>query len=252
MAGKFAGKVIIVTGGASGIGKAVADSFVREDGMVIVIDIKIKNRRSGFFIGADLADTKECERATAESFKQFGRINILVNNAGIQPPESYQTVAELNEHNWDRILDVNLKSYAFMAKYTIPHLVSSRGAIVNIASVQGMQSMPRVAAYGASKAGVLSLTRTLALELAGSVRVNSVSPGTVRTPMIEAAASMESEDLESAISSWGKRHPLGRVGQPREIAQAVLFLASEDASFITGANLVVDGGLMAVGSWYSF
>jgi NAD(P)-dependent dehydrogenase (short-subunit alcohol dehydrogenase family) len=152
---------------------------------------------------------------------------------------------------WDRILDVNLKSYFLMAKYAIPEMRKrGGGAIVNTASVQGLQSMKGVPAYAASKGGVLSLTRQLAIDYAReNIRVLAVCPGSIDTEMLRASAAAEGGDVEATIRRYGEGHPIGRVGTGLDIANAVLFLASDKASFMTGEYVCVDGGLMALGAW---
>jgi NAD(P)-dependent dehydrogenase (short-subunit alcohol dehydrogenase family) len=151
----------------------------------------------------------------------------------------------MTEEMWDRIIDVNLKSCFLMVKYGIPHMMGRGGAIVNIASVQGLQSAKKVPAYAASKGGILNLTRQLALDYAEhGVRVNAVNPGTIETDLAIGAGTLEALRADAA-----RTHPIGRSGKPEEVAEAVLFLASDKASFVTGEYLCVDGGLMAKGAW---
>jgi NAD(P)-dependent dehydrogenase (short-subunit alcohol dehydrogenase family) len=181
----------------------------------------------------------------------FGGVDILFNNVGIQPADSYANAVDLPEEMWDRIINVNLKSRFLMAKYCIPHMRQrGGGVIISTASVQGLQSMPGVPAYAASKGGDLSLTRQLALDFAkDNIRVLSVNPGTIDTPLVRQAAEAAGEDIEEALRKYGRDHPMGRVGQPEEIAEVVLFLASNRASFMTGESVTVDGGMMAKGAW---
>src|SRR5439155_12498305 len=150
-----------------------------------------------------------------------------------------------------RILDVNLKSYFLMSKYAIPEIRErGGGAIVNTASVQGLQSMPGVPAYAASKGGVLSLTRQMAVDYAReNIRVNAVCPGTIDTEMVRASAAHEPDGVEAALKRFGDSHPIGRIGTGQDIANAVLFLASDRASFMTGEYVCVDGGYLALGAW---
>ncbi|MGH2460268.1 MAG: SDR family NAD(P)-dependent oxidoreductase, partial [Chloroflexota bacterium] len=152
---------------------------------------------------------------------------------------------------WDRILDVNLKSYFLMAKYAIPELRKrGGGVIVNTASVQGLQSMKGVPAYAASKGGILSLTRQLAIDYAAeNIRVLAVCPGTIDTEMVRASAAMEGGSVADALRRYGESHPIGRIGTGQDIANVVLFLASDRASFMTGEYVCVDGGYMALGAW---
>src|SRR6185437_11900237 len=176
--GAYTGKVVIVTGGAQGMGRATALAFAREGAAVTIADVDVTAGRAavdqvhqmdgrGLFVHADVAVSADCRRIVAETVAAFGGIDILFNNAGIQPPDSYRNAEETPEELWDRILAVNLKSYFLMAKYAIPEIRKrGRGAIINNASVQGLQSMPGVPAYAASKGGVLSLTRQLAVDYA--------------------------------------------------------------------------------------
>ncbi len=262
MAARFSGKVVIVTGGALGIGRATARSFADEGARVTIADIDDDAGRSAVdeiqrangeaqFVRADLAQSAECQRVVAETVRAFGGLDVLFNNVGIQPAESYVPADQLSEAVWDRILDVNLKSYFLMTKFAIPELRKrSGGVIVNTASVQGLQSMSGVSAYAASKGGVLSLTRQLALEYAREgIRVLAVCPGTIDTNMVRSSAANEPGGVEAALARWGESHPIGRIGTGQDIANAVLFLASDQASFMTGEYVCVDGGYMALGAW---
>jgi NAD(P)-dependent dehydrogenase (short-subunit alcohol dehydrogenase family) len=186
-----------------------------------------------------------------ETVDRFGGLDVLFNNVGIQPLDSYKNVEDTTEAQWDRILDVNLKSYFLMSKYAIPEIRRrGGGAIINTASVQGLQSAYGVPAYAASKGGVLSLTRQMALDYAADgIRVLAVCPGTIDTEMVRTAAALEPDGIEAALQRFGKSHPIGRIGTGQDIANVVLFLASEGASFMTGEYVCVDGGYMALGAW---
>ena len=189
----------------------------------------------------------------SEAVAAFGRLDVLVNNAGIQPMGWFHRLEDLPEEQWDRILGVNLKGMFLLSKYAIPEIrKQGGGAIVNLASVQGLQSMPGVPAYAASKGGVLSLTRNMALDYAReNIRVTAICPGTIDSDMVRTSARAEGGDIEANIRKYGAFHPLGRIGKPEDIANAAIFLASEKASFITGEYLCVDGGFMAQGAWAS-
>ena len=260
--GAFDGKTVIVTGGGYGIGRATALEFAREGANVAVADINEevggavisdvkKLGPGGLLVVADLEKSADCRRVVAETVETFGGVDILFNNVGIQPPDLYFSVEDTPEEVWDRILGINLKSYFLMSKYAIPEIRKrGGGAVVNTASVQGLQSMKGVPSYAASKGGILSLTRQMAIEYAEhNIRVNAVCPGTIDTQMVRAAAEEAPGDPDELVREWGSLHPLGRVGDPREIANVVLFLASDKASLMTGEHVNVDGGFMALGAW---
>jgi NAD(P)-dependent dehydrogenase (short-subunit alcohol dehydrogenase family) len=260
--GEFEDRAVLVTGGALGLGRGIVEAFADAGAMVAVADVNElaarqlvdellpRGARAIFTIG-DVSRAPDAERMVGETRDAFRRLDILVNNAGIQPVEWYQAVDQMPEEVWDRMIGVNLKGAFLMSKYAIPVIrQSGHGCIVNMASVQGLQSMPGVPAYAASKGGLLSLTRSMALDYAGEdIRVVAICPGTVDSEMVRAAARAEGGDVEATLQRYGSLHPLGRLGNPREVADAVLFLASARASFITGEYLCVDGGFMAQGAW---
>ncbi len=260
--GEFTGKTVIVTGAALGMGRAAAIAFANEGANVTLADInrkaadaavaEIKRGRKGkgLFVEADVSKSDACARVVRETVRAFGGVDVLFNNVGIQPPSSYKPAHELPEEDWDRIIGVNLKSRFLMAKYAIPEMKKrGGGVIINNASVQGIQSMRGVSAYAASKGGDLSLTRQLALDYAAdNIRVLAVCPGAMDTPMVRATFPKGS-NLKEQLEKTGKLHPLGRIGQAEDVANAVLFLASEKASFMTGSYVAVDGGLLALGAW---
>lgn len=260
--GSFDARVVIVTGGALGMGRATALGFAREGAAVSIADI---NREAGdaavaqmtgeglqgLFVEADVAHADQCRRVVALTVEAFGGVDILFNNVGIQPPDSYLNVEDTPEETWDRILDVNLKSHFLMARYAIPEMRRrGGGVIINNASVQGLQSQRLVPAYAASKGGVLSLTRQMALDYASeNIRVLAICPGTIDTELVRAVAARQPGDIEETLRNWGKTHPIGRIGTGQDIANVVLFLASDKASFMTGEYVCVDGGYMALGAW---
>ncbi|MBV9170428.1 MAG: glucose 1-dehydrogenase [Chloroflexi bacterium] len=260
----FTGKVVVITGGALGIGRATAIEFGREGASVAIADVNEPAGREAFaaiqaaggqahLAVADVSRAADCERVVRETVERFGGVDVLFNNVGIQPQESYRTIEDTPEEMWDRILDVNLKSYFLMSKYALPEIRRrGGGVIVNTASVQGLQSQKGVGAYAASKGGVLSLTRQMALEYAAEgIRVLAVCPGTIDTEMVRASAAREPDGVEAALDRYGKTHPIGRIGTGQDIANVVLFLASDKASFMTGEYVCVDGGYMALGAWAS-
>ncbi len=259
---EFEGKNVIVTGGAKGIGRGLCRGFAREGASVFCIDVDALAGRqlvaeSKELVGticyqdADVSSASECRRVVATVISEGKGVDILCNNVGIQPVESYLPAHELPEEQWDRILDVNLKSCFLMTKYCVPEMKRrGGGVIINTASVQGLQSMRGVSAYAASKGGMLSLTRQLALEYApDNIRVLAINPGSVDTPMVAQAIEASGTDAEKARQLMAEAHPIGRIGQPQDIANLALFLASDRASFMTGEYVCVDGGLMALGAW---
>jgi NAD(P)-dependent dehydrogenase (short-subunit alcohol dehydrogenase family) len=260
--GSFDGKVVVVTGGALGIGRACAVEFAREGAQVTIADVNEPAGRAaieaiegvggqGHLVVGDVARASECQRVVHETVDRFGGLDVLFNNVGIQPQESYQNVEGTSEEMWDRIIDVNLKSFFLMSKYALPEIRRrGGGAIINTASVQGLQSQREVPAYAASKGGILSLTRQMALDYAAEgIRVLAVCPGSIDTDMARAAAAREPDGLEAALARFGRTHPIGRIGTGQDIANVVLFLASDKASFMTGEYVCVDGGYMALGAW---
>jgi len=251
MSGRFAGRGILVTGAGSGIGRAAAQLFANEGGRVAVVDQDENEaqatvtsiRQAGgeaLAIGADVSREADCRGMVERALAAYGRLHVAFNNAGIGA--SGFAVADEEEVTWSRLIDVNLKGIFLAMKYEIPAMVSAGGgAIVNTASVAGLVGERGIGAYSASKHGVVGLTRTAALDYIGQgVRINAVCPGATRTRIL--ANWFQDPKVESFILS---RHPIGRIAEPEEIARAVLFLASDDASFIVGQALAVDGGLTA-------
>ncbi|MBI4553064.1 MAG: SDR family oxidoreductase [Candidatus Latescibacteria bacterium] len=258
----FNQKVVIVTGGARGIGRGIGLAFAREGARVLCADMddqtgaRFVSESAGLageirFQHADVSQSRDCQGLVNTAVSMWGTVDVLCNNVGIQPTTSYAAAHELPEEAWDRIINVNLKSCFLMTKYCVPVMKQhGGGVIINTASVQGLQSMKGVSAYAASKGGLLSLTRQLALEYAEDhIRVLAVNPGTIDTPLVDEAIRYVGGDEQSIRQQYARAHPLGRIGQPDEVAQVVLFLASEKASFMTGEYVTVDGGMMAKGAW---
>jgi len=251
---RFKDKIAVVTGAATGIGGATADAFSEEGAKVVLTDVNEaalseraeQLRAAGgdcIAVIADVSRPAEAQRIVLEAVAAFGGVDCLVASAGIQ---SYGTVVSTDEETWDRTLAVNAKGVYLAAKHCIPEMVKrGGGAIVNVASVQGLFSQPNVVAYAASKGAVIAMTRTMAIDhAADNIRANSICPGSIETPLLRyAAEQMQPEDPDGAIKEWGGLDVLGRVGQPEEMAQVALFLCSDAASFITGAAIVADGGL---------
>ncbi len=263
--GEFDGRAVLVTGGALGLGKGIAEAFAREGAAVAVADVDRaaaerlvaelmrRGHRAIATIG-DVSSAADAERMVREAVDALGRLDVLVNNAGIQPVDWYYRVEDTPEEVWDRILDVNLKGQFLMAKYALPRIRAQGpgGSVINMASVQGIQSMPGVPSYAASKGGILSLTRNMALDYApDGIRVNAICPGTMDSEMVRTSARAEGGDIDETLARYGAFHPLGRLGTPEDVAQAALFLASDRSSFVTGTSFIVDGGFMAQGAWAS-
>ncbi len=252
MAGRVAGKIALVTGGGSGIGRAAALAFAREGAKVVISDIAVAGGEEtvrmvqaaggeATFVKADVSKPTAVEALVNKVMETYGRLDCAFNNAGIEG-EIRQT-AECSEENWDRTLAINLKGVWLCMKYEIPVMLKQGGgAIVNTASVAGLVGFQGLPAYVASKHGVAGLTKTAALEYAKSgIRVNAVCPGVINTPMVER--------LFSGQPHWGEAvqalEPVARMGKPEEVAEAVVWLCSDAASFVTGLAMAVDGGLVA-------
>jgi NAD(P)-dependent dehydrogenase (short-subunit alcohol dehydrogenase family) len=251
---KLDGKVALVTGGSSGIGLETARLFLQEGARLA---LAARNERRGqaaleslaageraIFIPCDVRRAADCSQAVRQTMDTFGRLDILFNNAGVvYIPLS---VVETSEAVWDETLDVNLKGTYLMSRAAIPELVKNGGgAIVNNASVFGLVGGVGTAAYCAAKGGVVLLTKAMALDHASqNIRVNCVCPGSVDTPMLESEMEILG-GVEKMRPAFAARHPLNRIASPAEIARAVLYLASEDSSFVTGIALPVDGGRSA-------
>lgn len=249
---RFTGKVAIVTGGASGIGAATARLLGAEGARVAIADLDPAGEevaqalrdqgREAVFVSADVRRAADAERLVGETVRRFDRLDVLVNSAGVLV---IGDVLSLAENDWDRCLDTNLKGTFLVSKHAVPAMTAAGGgAIVNLASVAGKAGARGYAAYGASKAGVILLTRCMALDLAGRrIRVNAVCPGPTATPMVLGLAS----DRAREYDRWAKELPAGRLGEPEDTARVVAYLASDDASFVTGAAWVVDGGRLLTG-----
>lgn len=247
-------KAAVITGAASGIGRATALLFAREGARLTLADVdqqgleEVANetRRLGaesVAIRTDVTDSEDVQQMVRTVVDRFGRIDVLFNNAGILYPGS---VLELSEEEWDKVILVNLKGIFLCSKYVIPEMLSGGGgSIINTASGSAIIATKKSAAYCASKGGVLALTRQLALDYAPTIRVNAICPGVVETPAMLRNLARQGDDLAELKAARGRLHPLGRVGQPEEIAYGVLYLASGESSFTTGAPLIMDGGYTA-------
>ena len=247
---KFAGKVAVVTGATSGIGHACAVGFAHEGANVVCVGRKEEALKTvadevrsagaeALTIRADLSVDSEADRVINESVEAFGGIDVLVNAAGFLTTGTIETTAI---DSWDEMMNVNVRAVFRLMQRSLPSLIERRGNIVNVSSVTGLRSFPGVLAYCVSKAAVDQLTRCSALELAAKgVRVNAVNPGVVVTE-IHKRGGMNNEAYAAFLEHSKTTHPLGRTGRPEEIAALVLFLASDDASWVTGATYSIDGG----------
>lgn len=246
-------KVVVVTGAGSGIGRGIAECLAEEGAAVLINDIKPETAKetqrlltsqgaAATVLVSDIGTPAGAAEAIEAAIRAYGRLDLLVNNAGRQ---GNKPMTELDPQEWDAILNVNLKGIYLCAKCAIPFLAKNRGVIVNISSVHARATIEGFTAYAASKAGIVGFTRALALECAPmGIRVNAVSPGTIDTPLLQEFFD-SFEDPAQARREYLKFHPIGRFGTPRDIGKLVSFLASDDASFITGAEFVADGGMTA-------
>ena len=249
-------KVAIVTGGTLGIGRAAAEGLARAGASVMVCGTSADHveaavaemRRADLDVDgvvADVAAENDVVRLVRRTVDRFGAVDILVNSAGIQ---RYGTAEETDEELWDRVQDVNVKGMFLAAKHAIPEMRKrGGGSIVNVSSVQAFIALKGSLAYVTSKGAINSLTRALALDHAAEgIRVNVVCPGSIDTPMLRWAADLFRGERAAAdlVDEWGRMHPLGRVGQAEEVAAVIVFLAGPGASFVTGASIPVDGGLL--------
>lgn len=252
---RFAGKVALITGAGMGIGRATALLLAREGARVVVVDYEAESGQEtaglihqeggeALFIRANVIQPTEVQAMVRLAVERYGRIDVLHNNAGIDLPQATHVVATEVE-DWDQILDVNLKGVFLCSKYVIPEMIKNGGGvIINTGSIAGLRPMAQEAAYGASKGGLVLLTQQMARDYARyNIRVNSVCPGPMEKPMRHRLAYLQQDRAAfEKRQAFVERIPLGRMCQPEDIAHAVLFLASDEASMITGVNLVVDGG----------
>ena len=253
MTGRLDGKVALVTGGGSGIGKASALAFAREGARVVVADVDVDSGEAtareiestgchAFFVRADVSKTADVETMINQTIDVYGQLDCAFNNAGIEGQVGVP-ISDSSEDDWDQVVDTNLKGVWLCMKYELAQMEKQgHGAIVNTASVAGLVGGTFGAAYFASKHGVVGLTKAAAIECGSSgIRVNAVCPGVIRTEMAERLIK-DDQNVESAVTA---RHPIGRLGTPEEVAETVIWLSSDAASFVTGQALAVDGGFVA-------
>jgi NAD(P)-dependent dehydrogenase (short-subunit alcohol dehydrogenase family) len=255
---KLENKVAIVTGAGKGIGSGIAKVFSKEGAKVVVVDwdeeagkkTAEEIRQSGgdaLFVNCDVSNEEQVKAMVQASLDKYDRIDVLVNNAGIGV---YKPVLEATSEDWDRCLAVNLKGVFLCSKYAIPHMQTvGKGAIVNISSVHAHATVNGVAPYAASKGGITALTRNMAIDYGPAIRVNAIAPGWVLTPLIQSIFDSYDDPAEQQ-RLVEQRQVMKRIGRPEDIGHAAAFLASDEASFITGTQLFVDGGLTAqLESW---
>lgn len=258
MSARLAGRTALVTGGGSGIGRATALRFAAEGASLAVLDlhaeaadgtVELVRAAGGHAVAvcADVADASAVEAAFEAAVAHLGALDVLVNNAGVFGGSG--TVADADEGEWDRCMAVNVKGVYLCSRAALRHVDPARGwaSIVNIASVAGLVAVGHAAAYCASKGAVLALTRAMAEDLAPrQVRVNAICPGTVYTPLSEPLLALRGGgDLGRGVGLTVVKYPIGRLGEPYEIANVALFLASDEASFLTGSIVTADGGMTA-------
>jgi len=240
-------KVAIVTGGGQGIGKAITKKFLENGISVVVAEIdesagkEVEEEYSSLgkvkFIKTDVSKEEDVKNMVDETIKIFGKINYLINNAGIGINKH---ISELSLEDWNRVIGVNLTGTFLCSKYSYPYLRKEKGVIINIASTRAFMSEPNTEAYSASKGGIYALTHALAVSLGPDIRVNCISPGWIEVSEWKKKSLRRLPELTELDH---KQHPVGRVGKPEDIASLVLYLVSDDAGFITGANFIVDGGM---------
>ena len=250
---KLQGKVAIITGGSLGAGLAAARLFAKEGAKVVIASRGEKNGNEAvamikmdggeaLFVPCDVSKAKDCERVVNTAVDNYGSIDILVNNAGVIFLDT--TVVNTTEEIWNNTIDVNLTGTFLMSKYAVPHMIKvGIGAIVNVSSIYGIVGGYGAAPYCASKGGIVLLTKAMALDHAlQNIRVNCICPGSIDSPMLKGEMEALGGDEEKLRQMFAAKHPMNRISTPEEQANAILFLVSDDASFITGAILPVDGG----------
>lgn len=244
--GRLAGKTAVVTGGGQGIGRGISDALLKEGASILIaqrspLEAELDSHQKVHWVKADLADPGSFEQVASESARRLKRVDILVNNAGFM---FERTLQEMSLDEWNRMIAVNLTAPAFLSQAMLPLLRQSRGNIINIGSIEGVAANPEHAAYCASKAGVHGLTQSLAVDLgADGIRVNAIAPGWIRSDLSDDYIDSQA-DPAAARAGLNKLHPIGRVGEPADIGNLAVYLASDDAAFITGQVIVADGGRM--------
>ncbi|WP_146550791.1 glucose 1-dehydrogenase [Rummeliibacillus suwonensis] len=248
-------KVVVITGAASGIGLAAAEAFLNEGSKVVIADIdeengykavKDLNQENVYFIRTDVTKETDCSNLIQETIEKYGQIDVFLNNAGI---EITTPIHEMSIEEWNKLISVNLTGVFLCSKHVLKQMIKNKkGNIINTCSVGGLVAWPGIPAYNASKGGVLQLTKSLAIEYAKyNIRVNCVCPGVIDTPLNEKSFLQNNVGtLEEIKKQKSKLNPIGRLGTVKDIANAMVFLASDESSFMTGSTLTVDGGYTAI------
>ncbi len=250
---RLEGKVAVVTGGSLGIGKATCKILAKEGAKVAITDILDEEGKqleeeigsdgnTAKYWNLDVSNEKNVQKVFSEVKNEFGKINVLVNNAGISGVN--KPTHEITEEEWDKVMNINVKGVFFCTKHIIPYMRENKGgSIINLSSIYGIIGAPDIPPYHASKGAVRIMTKTDALNYAvEKIRVNSVHPGFIWTPLVEAMGKESEEGLEEFRKNLNSMHPIGHVGEPDDIAYGIVYLASDEAKFITGSELVIDGG----------
>ncbi|THF84629.1 SDR family NAD(P)-dependent oxidoreductase [Cohnella fermenti] len=252
MSGRLEGKIVVITGAGSGIGRCSAQLFAREGASVVVNDVNESRGREterlieeeghqALFIHADVCNPESVQDMVRQAIQHFGRIDVLFNNAGIS---HVGAIHEVEAEQWDAIMNVNVKGVFLPSKYILPHMMERRsGTVINMSSCVAEIGLARRAAYGATKGAVLALTKAMQVDYAAyGIRVNALVPGTIMTPFVENYLKTSYEDPEAAIAAIKTRQLGGELGRPEDVAYAALYLASDESKFMMGAPLYIDGG----------
>ncbi len=246
---KMDGKVVIVTGGSSGIGKGITYTLAKEGAFVVVADI---NEESGYriveelkpyvmFVKTDVRDNSSVRNMVDQVIKKFSKIDVLINNAGYADGKDVETQTE---EEWNEMFDTNVNGYARCIRAALPYLKQTKGNILNTASLVGLNGQAKAFGYCSTKGAIIGMVKNLAIDLAPyGIRVNAICPGWIHTEMLEYKWTKRQPNPDSALSDLAKKHPLGRIGTPDDCGKAALYLCSEDASFVTGITLNLDGGI---------
>ena len=246
----FKDMTVIVTGSGAGMGREAAKLFAQMGANVVVNSLSasaqgtcdeiIAAGGSALFVQADVSQEEDCRRLIAAAAERFGRIDVLVNAAGVVADGSVETA---NMDDWDRCMNTNVKSVFMLSRFAMPYLRETKGSIVNVASVVAIKGVKNRAIYSATKGAMIALSQSMAAEyVAEGIRINCVSPGTVLSPSLQGRID-RTDDPQAALANFVARQPLGRLGESEEVAKAIVFAAGQGIGFMTGANIVVDGGM---------